>query len=485
MHLKLALTLLVCISSAFGQASGGLAGISGVVRDPSGAVVPGARVVISSDTQGALRTVNTNDDGLFSAPALAPGAGYKVEVTASGFAGYANKDITLLVGQNINLNIALTVAAGTTQIEVSTAVALVEDTKTDVSQVIDSQQIQELPINGRRVDSFVLLTPGVTNDGTFGLLTFRGVAGQQLLPHRRQRHHRAVLQRERRPHPHRLADLAGRRAGVPGGFGQLLRRIRARHGRRRQHRDEERHQRHPRHGLLVLPQSDSQRRDRVTPRSIRPRRATRSAPASAAPIKKDKLFYFFNTEITRRNFPLLSSYIRAGVIDTNAQTFLGCGAPATPAQCAAINTLLPRFFGLLTRRADQELGFGRLDYHLSERNTFSASLNYQHFVSPNGIQTAITNTSGGAINSNGDDSVRVRNARARLDLRSKIEPCQRIPLRLVHRPAGGHVRQRHPRRRTGLPPGVGERRAPRDRPTTCRASSRTSDVCNLRITPHG
>ena len=51
-----------------------------------------------------------------------------------------------------------------------------DDTKTDVSQVIDSQQILDLPINGRRVDNFVLLTPGVTNDGNFGLLTFRGIA---------------------------------------------------------------------------------------------------------------------------------------------------------------------------------------------------------------------------------------------------------------------------------------------------------------------
>ena len=58
-----------------------------------------------------------------------------------------------------------------------TQAATVQDTKTDVSQVIDSTLIQDLPINGRRVDSFVLLTPGVTNDGTFGLLTFRGVAG--------------------------------------------------------------------------------------------------------------------------------------------------------------------------------------------------------------------------------------------------------------------------------------------------------------------
>ncbi len=61
--------------------------------------------------------------------------------------------------------------------EVTTAAALIDDTKTDVSQVVGTREIMDLPINGRRVDSFVLNTPGVTNDATFGLLTFRGVAG--------------------------------------------------------------------------------------------------------------------------------------------------------------------------------------------------------------------------------------------------------------------------------------------------------------------
>ena len=61
--------------------------------------------------------------------------------------------------------------------DVNAAAQLLEDTKTDVSQVVGTRDIMELPINGRRVDSFVLNTPGVTNDATFGLLTFRGVAG--------------------------------------------------------------------------------------------------------------------------------------------------------------------------------------------------------------------------------------------------------------------------------------------------------------------
>ena len=81
------LVLLVFVAVPVFAQSGGVAGISGVVRDPSGAVVPGAKVVISSEGQGTIRTLESNDAGLFTAPALVPGPGYKVTVTAAGFAG--------------------------------------------------------------------------------------------------------------------------------------------------------------------------------------------------------------------------------------------------------------------------------------------------------------------------------------------------------------------------------------------------------------
>ena len=175
----LVLCLLLSVSTlAFSQSSGGVAGISGVVRDPSGAVVPNAKVVISSAGQGTLRTLTANAEGIFVAPALTPGQGYRVTVTAAGFEAYEVKDMVLQVGQNVDLKVALNVASSTERVEVVSATPLVEDTKSDVSGVVDQRSIQDLPINGRRVDSFVLLTPGVSNDGNFGLLTFRGVAGQ-------------------------------------------------------------------------------------------------------------------------------------------------------------------------------------------------------------------------------------------------------------------------------------------------------------------
>src|SRR5206468_3008073 len=156
-------------TAAFAQSTAGLAGISGVVRDVTGAAVPNAKVAVSNESKGVVRNLTTNDAGLFTAPALVPAPGYAVSVNAPGFAPYDAKNIELLVGQNMNLNVDLSVAASATQVDVMVAAPLVEDTKTDVSQVIGTQQIQDLPINGRRVDSFVLLTPGVSNDGTFGL----------------------------------------------------------------------------------------------------------------------------------------------------------------------------------------------------------------------------------------------------------------------------------------------------------------------------
>src|SRR6266568_1283999 len=163
-------------ASAFAQSVAGLGAISGTVRDASGAAVPAAQVVVSNESKGIKRTVETTEAGVFTAPSLVPAPGYSVIVSKPGFNQYEVKDIQVLVGQNLGLDIALAVAGAATQVEVQSTAPIVDNTKTDVSQVINSTQILELPINGRRVDSFVLLTPAVVPDGTFGLVSFRGTA---------------------------------------------------------------------------------------------------------------------------------------------------------------------------------------------------------------------------------------------------------------------------------------------------------------------
>lgn len=405
-----AVYLLLVAAPAFAQSAAGLAAISGVVRDPAGAVVPDAKVTIATDSQGTIRTIVSNGGGIFSAPALAPGAGYTVTVTATGYAIYEALGLDLQVGQNLNLNINLTVGRNLAVVEVTSAAAAVEDTKSDVSQVIDSKLIQDLPINGRRVDSFVLLTPGVTNDSTFGLLTFRGVAGgnsflidgndttEQFYNENAGRTRIASQISQDAVEEFQVVS-AGPSAEFGRAVGGIVNTV-TRTGGNQMHGT----------AYWFFRNRTLDARDRFA--TINPDEVRHQAGASlGGALIRNKLFYFFNGDFTRRNFPMVSSISRAGVIDPNTESFIGCGSPATPAQCAAINTILPRYFGLIPRQANQDLGFGRLDWRPSEHNTFSASFNYLHFVSPNGIQTNISSTTGAAIGSNGDDSVRVRNGR--------------------------------------------------------------------------
>ncbi|HEY1760273.1 MAG TPA: TonB-dependent receptor [Bryobacteraceae bacterium] len=400
---------------AWPQAAAGLAEISGSVRDASGAAVPGAQVVISNLSKGVHLNLTTSEGGVFDAPALAPASGYQVTVTKPGFATYDVKDIVLPVGQNVNIVAALSVAATATAVEVEGVAPLVDDTKTDVSQVINTDLIDGLPVNGRRYDNFVLLTPGVTNDGTFGLLSFRGVAnGNSFLLDGNDATQQFYLEnnggtRELSPIAQDSiqefevvsANFSAQYGFASGGVINTVTRSGT----------------NDLHGSAYWFFRDGTAMDAHDPfASVNPDQWRVQAGASlGGAIVKNKLFYFFNGEFTRSNIPIVDSYVKAGIIDPVNQVFLGCGAPATPAQCTAINALIPRFFGTVPRTVSQNLGFGRIDYHLNDKNTLSASLNYMGFNSPNGLQqTLVASTTGQGVNSNGNDTAAVRNGKVSL-----------------------------------------------------------------------
>jgi Carboxypeptidase regulatory-like domain/TonB dependent receptor/TonB-dependent Receptor Plug Domain len=400
---------------AWPQAAAGLAEISGTVRDSSGAVVPGAQVVISNLSRGVHLVLSTSEGGVFDAAALAPAPGYEVTVSKQGFASYDVKDIELAVGQNVNIVAPLSVAGTATAVQVEGIAPLVDDAKTDVSQVIDTAMIDGLPVNGRRYDNFVLLTPGVTADGAFGLLSFRGVAnGNSFLidgTDATQQFYAENNGGTRELSPIALdsvqefqvvtANFSAQYGFASGGVVNTVTRSGT----------------NDLHGSaywFLRDGTDMAAHDPFA--SVNPDQWRVQAGASlGGAIIKNKLFYFFNGELTRSNIPIVDSYIKAGIIDPVNQVWIGCAAPATAAQCSAINALLPRFFGTVPRTVDQDLGFGRMDYHLTDKNTLSASLNIMHFVSPNGLQqTEVASTTGQGVNSNGNDTAFVRNGKVSL-----------------------------------------------------------------------
>ncbi|HXS93055.1 MAG TPA: TonB-dependent receptor [Candidatus Limnocylindrales bacterium] len=413
MKLKAVAALLLCVSAlAFGQAAG-VAGISGVVHDASGAVVPGAKVTISSTAQGTLRTLTTNSDGVFTAPGLPPGSGYSVNVSATGFSPYDVKNVQLQVGQNLDLKVTLAVGQATTQVEVTGTAPLIEDTKTDVSGVVGDLEIRDLPINGRRVDSFVLLEPGVTNDGTFGLLSFRGVAGQnsflvdgndttEQFYNENAGRTRIAAQISQDAVQEFQVVSSNYSAEYGRAMGGIVNTVTKSGGNNF-------------HGTAFwfYRSTGFNARDPFST-FVPSEKRNQIGGTFGGPIVKDKLFFFLSTEVTRRNFPMVSS-LNTTAVNPTTRTWNGCGTGTgtlpTAAQCAAINALLPRFYGVIPRQLNQELYFGKLDYRLNDRNTLSASFNFLHSLSPNGIQTAASSTSGSALTSNGDDAVTVRNGR--------------------------------------------------------------------------
>jgi outer membrane receptor protein involved in Fe transport len=414
--LSLTILALICANTAFPQTAGGYGGLTGVAIDASGAAVPNAEVLVDNPLLGLHRKLTTTDGGIFNAPALVPSSGYQVTINASGFTPYQNRDITILVGQNVNIKAALQVASSSARVDVVATAPPVE-MKTDVSQNVTQSQIDNLPINGRRVDSFVLLTAGVVPDGTGGLLSFRGIpGGNNFMTDGNDTTETFYNENAGRTRiPTQISQDAvqefqvlsdGYSAEYGRALGGVINTI-TRSGTNDLHGT----------GYWFFRNRTLDARDPFS--TFNPAESRHQFGGSiGGAIRKDKLFFFANTEEQLRDFPLVSSIISPSAINTGTRTWIGCGVasgglPAASAQqCAAINGILNRFFTTLPRTADQQTGLGKIDWRPTDRNSFSFSFNYQHFSSPDGIQTGAVVTSGGALNSNGIDDVQNRYGRA-------------------------------------------------------------------------
>ena len=159
--------LLVSVSACLAQST---ATLSGVVTDPTGAVVPGAQVTVHSLATGLYRQLVTDSAGLYVVPSLEPGD-YEVQVKAAGFSLYTVKKVTLDVDQRVMVNMALAVTSAGETVQVESTVSQIEAQTMTVGQVIDRNTVQELPLNGRHFLDLTVLTPGGVVAPTSGSLT--------------------------------------------------------------------------------------------------------------------------------------------------------------------------------------------------------------------------------------------------------------------------------------------------------------------------
>ncbi|HEY1677173.1 MAG TPA: carboxypeptidase-like regulatory domain-containing protein [Candidatus Sulfotelmatobacter sp.] len=150
----------LCCPALFGQATGSF---SGTVSDNSGAVVAGAKVTVTAQATNVSREAMTDDSGHYTVPLLGVGD-YTVRVEGTGFKAAESRDVRLQVDEHRELDFKLNPASVTTSVEVNATEVAVETANPTLGQVITSEQVAELPLNGRDFVQLATLTPGTTQE---------------------------------------------------------------------------------------------------------------------------------------------------------------------------------------------------------------------------------------------------------------------------------------------------------------------------------
>ncbi|HEY0306739.1 MAG TPA: carboxypeptidase regulatory-like domain-containing protein [Acidobacteriaceae bacterium] len=389
--------------------------ISGVVTDSSGAAISGATVTIKNSDTGFLRTLTTTSDGSFTVPFLQSGH-YEVIAAATNFGTLDHKSLTLTVGQVLTVNSALAAASVSTEVVVTSESPLLDTQKTETSQTITQSYVTNLPVNGRRWDNFVLLTPNVAPDGTSGLVSYRGISGlynanlidgvsnqQALFNEARGRSTGApyVFSQDS------IKEFESSVSGYSAQFGQAAGgQVNAitKSGTNAIHGDLFYYLRYPSLNALD-PYSKWQARynngGNATLKAALLTQLTHQqhqfGGSIGGPVIKDKLFYFFTYDGFRKVTPI--QYVSS----TSGSTLLGfaaatatCPAPLTFDECgSAAKFLVSETTGTFPRNIKQDIFFPKLDYQLNGKNHLSVSFLWQNFHEPNGYSSGPVVTNGG------------------------------------------------------------------------------------------
>lgn len=154
------IVLSVCLASqSHGQAASG--NIIGTVTDSSGTPVAGAKVTVRDNDRGMEQTTTSNESGHYSVTNILPG-NYKVTVVLGSFKTYVQENLLVVVGTSTTLNVTLQVGAVTETVTVDSAPPLISTDSAGVSTDLTSQQVEELPILNRNFTELELTLPGTS-----------------------------------------------------------------------------------------------------------------------------------------------------------------------------------------------------------------------------------------------------------------------------------------------------------------------------------
>lgn len=417
-------SVLVLAFCAAALAQGTVTGaIGGSVNDPKNAVVAGATVTVKSLDTGKEETATTDSEGRFKIANLQPGT-YSVTVSASGFAPYNADKIVVEVGRETTLEVGVGLQGSTNTVQVTAEAPVINTTQQDFSSNVNQTTINESPINGRRWSNFAILTPGAVPDGTFGLISFRGISGllnnntidggdnnQAFFAEERGRTRipYVISQSSIREFQVNTSSYSAEYGRSAGGVTNAV----TKSGTNEFHgsgflydRNNKWGARNPLGFNTILVNGVSTLVP-IKPTDVR----YQFGGTVGGPIVKDKAFFFFSYDQQRRNFPGLARFGDPNFLNTpNRTLLLSRGLTAT--QIDGTINFLNSITGEVPRRGNNLIFLPKVDIHLNSKNTLTATYNDLKWDSPAGIQTQATNTR--AKDNFGDDFVRARFLNVRL-----------------------------------------------------------------------
>ena len=150
--------VLLSAGAAFGQVGSGA--LTGVIRDQSGAAMPGVTVTITDAATGRQRVAVSSSDGVYAAASLSPG-GYRVAIELTGFRAVTRDGIRVTTGEVTRIDFEMAVGVVTDIVTVTAEAPALRSERASLGHVVEQERIQQLPLNGRTFITLAALAPGV------------------------------------------------------------------------------------------------------------------------------------------------------------------------------------------------------------------------------------------------------------------------------------------------------------------------------------
>jgi hypothetical protein len=395
--LAVSLFALVCSTTVYAQTVVGSGAITGIVLDKYGDGIPETTINLTNKTLGVKRTMLTSDDGIFTIPALLPGAAYDLKVTRRGYAEWELASFDLVVGETLNFRIHLYADRPSTAAEAQRSLAPVQDSKTSVTATVTPEQLSSLPTPAQQVDPLLLLAPAVVQSPQ-GVLVYRGEPARNVF----QLDSLSVTNNYSRFAPNvapfimqeSVSEVQAISAAPTqdftytyGGWANAV----SKSGTNSLHAS----------AYDYYAQNAWNKPDFFGNGFVPTGRYNNGGISLGTPIVNDTLFFFGNIQHLNNSSQELNRILNPLLTVPDGSAALTTGCTATASQCLQAQTYINQQLNVKVPETENSTtGFARMDFRASDKNTFTLSGAVLTGRGVNNLNNATVSTNGGLLGAN-------------------------------------------------------------------------------------